>query len=468
MRLRRHFRWTRSFAPRAALLIAAVVMLASGLGAGWGWLRAQAALNQQLDLILAAEAEGFLREYEAGGLSGLATVAQSYVRRSGPLRVQLQTADGRPLLGDLPGVPPGLRGFATLRGRDGTRLRALGTVLQGGVGLVLATDLAPAERAAAALAWTPWISGALGAVLALALGFLAARSLERRLAGVSTAARAVMAGDLGRRLPASGRGDEFDRLAATMNAMLERIERLVAEVRQVTDDVAHDLRSPLFRLRQRLETALAGARAPEADAATLEAAIGELDGILATFSALLRIARTEAGTGRDDIAPLDLSALADQVAEVYAPVAEEAGRRLETAIAPGQRIAGHATLLRQALANLLDNALAHGGGTLCVSLRPGPVLEVSDDGPGIPAGEREKVLRRFYRLDRSRNTPGTGLGLALVAAVARLHDGRLELRDGPGGRGLTVVLDLSAAGKARPSSGALSRGASPETLKTLS
>ncbi|MDT8266356.1 ATP-binding protein, partial [Roseomonas sp. DSM 102946] len=149
---------------------------------------------------------------------------------------------------------------------------------------------------------------------------------------------------------------------------------------------------------------------------------GELDGILATFSALLRIARTEAGAGRDDIAPLDLSALVAQVAEVYAPVAEEAGRRLEAGIAPGQRIAGHATLLRQALANLLDNALAHGAGTLRVTLRPGPVLEVSDDGPGIPAEEREKVLRRFYRLDRSRNTPGTGLGLALVAAVARLHD----------------------------------------------
>jgi len=444
--------WLRSFAPRVALLVSAVVLVASFLGAGWGWLRAQESLRRQLDLVLAADAEGLLRDYESYGLRGLAEAAQVYARRQGPLRVLLLAPDGRSIAGRLPGAPARLRGFATLPSQEsGGRLRALGAILPDGTNLIVATDLALVDRAAAALAWTPPIAGALAALLALVLGFWVARRLERRLAGVSTAARAVMAGDLTRRLPESGTGDEFDRLAATINAMLGRIEALVAEVRQVTDDVAHDLRSPLSRLRQRLEAALAQARAPEADTAVLEGAIAELDQILATFAALLRIARTEAGAGREGFAPVDLSSLVAGVAEVYVPVVEEAGRALRVEVAPGQGLPGSAALLRQALANLLDNALGHGAGTITVTLRPGPVLTVADEGPGIPPEEREHVLRRFYRLDRSRNTPGTGLGLALVAAVARLHGGSVRLGEGEGGRGLGVTLDLRAAAPPGPS-----------------
>jgi signal transduction histidine kinase len=254
-----------------------------------------------------------------------------------------------------------------------------------------------------------------------------------------------MAGDFARRLPEAGTGDELDRLTATINAMLARIEALMAALRQVTNDVAHDLRGPLARLRQRLEGALAAPREPAADAATLEAALSELDQVLATFAAMLRIAQVEAGVRRGAFAPLDLSALVAAVAEAYAPVAEDQGAELVAEVAPGQRITGDAALLRQLLANLIENALAHGGAAvrIRVRLRPGPVLEVADDGPGIPPEERAKVLRRFYRLDRSRGTPGTGLGLALVAAVAALHDARLSLGDA--GPGLRVTLDLGAA-----------------------
>lgn len=433
----------RSFAPRMALAIAAVVLVASILGAGWGWLRARDALRQQLDLVLAAEAEGLLRDYETYGLRGLAEAAEVYARRRGPLHVLLQTIDGRAIAGSLPSAPGALRGYTTLPATEASApLRALGGILPGGVNLIVASDLTSVDDAAYALAWAPPIAGGLAALLALGLGFALARGLERRLAGVSTAAQAVMAGDLTRRLPESGRGDEFDRLAATINTMLERIETLVAEVRQVTDDIAHDLRSPLSRLRQRLEAALARAREPEADATVLEEALAELDQILATFAALLRIARTEAGTGREGFSAVDLSTLVTEVAEVYAPAAEEAGRPITTEIAPGRQVTGSAALLRQALANLLDNALAHGAGPIRVTLRADGVLEVSDQGPGIPPEEREKVTRRFYRLDRSRGTPGTGLGLSLVAAVARLHGGRLALRDGPGGHGLAAVLEL--------------------------
>ncbi|MBR0666699.1 HAMP domain-containing protein [Roseomonas hellenica] len=436
----------RSFAPRMALAIAAVVLVTSILGAGWGWLRARDALRQQLDLVLAAEAEGLLRDYETYGLRGLAEAAEIYARRRGPLHVLLQTLDGRAVAGSLPSPPGALRGYTTLPATEAAApLRALGAILPGGVNLIVASDLTSVDRAAYALAWAPPIAGGLAALLALGLGFLLARGLERRLAGVSTAAQAVMAGDLTRRLPESGRGDEFDRLAATINAMLARIETLVAEVRQVTDDIAHDLRSPLSRLRQRLEAALARAREPEADAAALEETLAELDQVLATFAALLRIARAEAGTGREGFSTIDLSTLVAEVADVYAPAAEEAGRPIATEIAPGQQVTGSAPLLRQALANLLDNALSHGAGPIRVALRPGGILEVSDQGPGIPPEEREKVMRRFYRLDRSRGTPGTGLGLSLAAAVARLHGGRLVLRDGPDGRGLAAVLELPYA-----------------------
>ena len=449
--------------------MAVVVLVTSFLGAGWGWLRAQAALREQLDLVLAAEAEGLLRDYETYGLRGLSEVAEITSRRQGPLLVLLQTADGRGIAGRLPSAPAALRGFATWRRGGGeVPLRALGAVLPGGANLIVATDLSSVDRAATALAWTPPVAGGVAALLALLLGFVFAHRLERRLAAVSGAARAVMGGDLTRRLPEGVQGDEFDRLAATINGMLARIETLVAEVRQVTDDVAHDLRSPLSRLRQRLEGALARARDPVADAEALEGAVVELDGILATFSALLRIARTEAGAGREGFALLDLSALVEGVVEAYRAPAEEAGRGIEATVAPGQAMLGSAPLLRQALANLLDNSLTHGAGRIRVSLGGGPggggslLLEVSDEGPGIAPEEREKVLRRFYRLDRSRGMPGTGLGLSLVSAVAGLHGGALTLGesaggDGVGGHGLSAVLRLpggamGSAGILKPSS----------------
>ncbi len=439
-------RWPRSFALRTALAAAAAMLAVSVLGSAWSWLNAERALRQQLDIILAAEADGLLRDYEASGLTALAGAVDTYSRRRGPLLVLLQAPDGRTVAGRVPDVPARLQGFATLPGADGGARRALGAVLPGGFGLVVAADLAPARQAATALAWTSPLAALAAAAVALVGGFLAARGLERRLAGVSDAARAVVDGDLARRLPESSRGDEFDRLVGTINAMLARIAALVAAQRQVTDDIAHDLRGPLSRLRQRLEAALAGARDPAADAAALEAAVAELDGVLAAFSGLLRIARAESGADRAAFRDVDLSALAAEMAELYAPAAEDAGRRLTARIAPGLHLPGDPALLRQMVANLLDNALAYGGPSITLALGPGPVLDVADDGPGIPPEERERVVRRFYRLDRSRSTPGTGLGLALVAAAAGLHGGGLRLDAAtPDGRGLLARVDLRGA-----------------------
>lgn len=431
-------RLLRSFALRTSLGIAAAALLLSLLGAGWGWLRAETALNQELDLVLAGEAEGLIRDYRAIGPEALLDAARVAARRDALLLVLVQTADGQTLAGHMDGAPAALRGYATLRAPGEPPLRALGAMLPGGINLLVAAPLSAVEDAARALAWTPLIAAAGSGAVALLLGFVGARALERRLASVSDVAGLLTAGDLSRRLPQSGRDDEFDRLVMTVNAMLTKLETLVVAQRQVTDDIAHDLRGPLQRLRQGLEEALATRR----DDPTLVMAIAELDAVLGTFAALLRIARAEVGAGPRQT--LDLSALVTSVAQAYAPVAEEAGRSFDIDVTPGVALHGDPALLSRMLANLLDNALAHGAGAVRVSLTPGPVLVVADQGPGVPAADRDTVLQRFVRLDRSRGTPGTGLGLALVKAAAQAHGGSVVL--GPAGdEGLAVTVDLRAA-----------------------
>ena len=381
-----------------------------------------------------------IRDYQAIGPNALLDAARVSARRDALLLVLVQTADGQTLAGRMDGVPAALQGFATLRAPGEPPLRALGALLPGGINLVVAAPLSAAEDAARALAWTPLIAAFGSGTLALLLGFVGARTLERRLASVSDVAGLLTAGDLSRRLPQSGRGDEFDRLVMTVNAMLNKLETLVAAQRQVTDDIAHDLRGPLQRLRQGLEEALA----VRPDDQALGMAVTELDAVLETFAALLRIARAEAGARARQL--LDLSALVTSVTEAYRPVAEETGRPFLTDIVPDLMMNGDPALLGRMLANLLDNALTHGARAIRVSLAAGPVLVVADEGPGVPAAERDAVLERFVRLDRSRATPGTGLGLALVKAAAQAHGGSVAL--GPArskGGGLVATVDLRAA-----------------------
>ncbi len=434
------FNLRRSFALRVAALAAGLVVIVCGLGFFWGYLRVEGALQEQLDAAIASDAQDLLADYEAAGPRGLVASVSDATRRHG-MQVRLQTPRGENIVGNINGAPVGLIGFDTLHLPDGRDIRALGAVLPGGLNLIVAADLQPLRRSAAALTGALPLAGAVAAAAALVLGFFAARRLEKRLRAVSDAAGAVANGDLSRRLPETGAGDEFDRLSATTNTVLARVEALVEGLQATTSSIAHDLRSPLFRLRQSLEAALARPREAESDAATLETALGELDGVLATFSALLRIARAEAGVSGAGFVDTDLSELVGRVAETYEAVAEEAGQVLRAEIAPGQTVRGDPDLLRQALANLIENAMTHGGPGVAVrvTLRPGPVLDVADNGPGIPPDEYGKVLQRFYRLDGSRNTPGTGLGLALVAAVARLHGAKLELGDARPGLKVTLT-----------------------------
>ncbi|MBR0657139.1 ATP-binding protein [Plastoroseomonas arctica] len=437
-------RLPRSLALRVTLLVAAIVLLASALGFGMAYFGAVRLLQHQLDDDIREQAATLTDEFRLFGVEGLRAAIEARALHAGPEGFSMRLSEpGREasFAGRSFEAPEDLRGATDLVQPGGRALRAHGVALPDGVVLVVVADLQDLRAAARGLAGLLAASGVVTAAIIVVAGLVLARGLEGRLARISAAAGAVMDGDLAQRLPLAGRGDELDRLAQTINHMLSRIEALMATLRQVTNDVAHDLRGPLSRLRQRLEGALAEPRAAAADQAVLEAALEELDGVLATFAALLRIAQVEAGTRRAAFAALDLSALVAAVVEVYAPVAEEAGASLTARVVPGVRMQGDAALLRQMLANLIENALAHGGAgvRIGVSLMAGPVLEVRDDGPGVPAAERARVMGRFYRMDRSRATPGAGLGLALVAAVAGLHECAVVLGDAEPGLRVRVA-----------------------------
>jgi hypothetical protein len=306
-----------------------------------------------------------------------------------------------------------------------------------------------------ALIWAIGLTVALG----LAGGLFMSRNMLARVDEINRSSLDIMGGDLSQRLPIAGTGDELDQLGQNLNAMLEQIEALMIGMRQVTDNVAHDLRSPLNRLRNRLEVTLMQDASKEDYKLALEKTIAEADNLLGTFNALLMIARAEAGSLRDAMSWVDLSATVQDVAELYEPLADENGLELKVVAEPGLMIWGNRELLSQAVANLLDNAIKHGlpqnadnERMIEVSARPdtaragrGVVLSVADRGPGIPPEERQHVLERFVRLEASRNTPGSGLGLSLVAAVARLHGGAIELGDNE--PGLRVSLSLPVSGR---------------------
>lgn len=283
---------------------------------------------------------------------------------------------------------------------------------------------------------------AAGGGAALGVGFL------RRIEEINRTTRSIMDGDLFKRVPASGGGDEMDQLAVNLNAMLDRIQALMESLKRVSDDIAHDLRTPLSRLRHRLEAARV--KAGSDGEPVIEQSIAELDAILETFSALLRISQIEAGARRAAFCDVSLGQIVSTVSEAYAPVAEDRSQRLEAVVDCAPSIHGDRELLTQMLANLIENPIRHcpAGVGITVTLRQEadmPILCVADTGPGIPASEREKLFRRFYRLEASRTTPGSGLGLALVKAVADLHGASVELSDNQ--PGLRVTVRFLAAGQ---------------------
>jgi len=439
----------------AAYLIAAA--FSTGLALGFVYWSAGGVIDAEARQVVEAELRGLADDYARGGAAGLARAITRRLetpasRPEGRDAVYLlATPGGARIAGNLARWPadaaPG-PGWVTLQlyrvGAEApTTISGAALRLAGGERLLVGRDVA--ARAAfdrtliRALSWAL----AVTAALALGTGWLLTRLVLSRIAEIDRAARRIMGGALEQRVPLRGAGDEFDRLAETLNAMLDRIAALVGDLRMVTDSLAHDIRSPLGRLGRHLEAALDETAAPDERRARIERALGEAETVLATSSALLEISRVEAGVGADQFAPIDLGALARDMADLYAAAAEERGPAMRCAAAPGVVVQGHPQLLAQAVSNLIDNALIHAKGAGPITLtarREGgrAVFSVADHGPGVPEAERARVLTRFSQLDPSRGDGGAGLGLALVAAVAQMHRAEIALSDNAPGLRVTL------------------------------
>jgi signal transduction histidine kinase len=430
-----------------ALLFGGSVLV---LGAIVFW-SARSALEQQVTDRIEAEIALLREEFRSKGLDHLVATVQERTRTAAALDYFVVDPAGKRLAGNLPFISDRLGWLNIDSGRDASdeqrgeneHIRVFVAQLDGGMRLGVGEDLEQVGEMEATFLGA--LTSALGIVVVLGIGggLLLSAGLLRRVDAITRTAEAIIAGDLSRRIERTGSGDDFDRLSANLNAMLDRIAGLMENLRQVSNDIAHDLRTPLSRLCQGLEEAKARDLTAGDYKSVVERAVEEARALLETFSALLRIAQIEAGTQRSAFRAVDLSDVMRTVAEAYAPVAEDTGRTLRAQIADGVQINGDRELLAQLFANLVENALHHTPPrttfTVYLARQPmGAVANVADDGPGIPEEERTNVFRRFYRLERSRTTPGNGLGLSMVAAIAHLHHAAVELLDSK--PGLRVVI----------------------------
>ena len=336
---------------------------------------------------------------------------------------------------------------------EGDPIRGYGVLLPRGYLMVVGQDthhlVEMKELTRRAFGW----GVAVTVVLAIVGGAAFSRGSLNRLDLIHRISREIIDGSLHRRLPTRGTGDEVDRLSEDVNMMLDRIQSLMGGLQQVSTDIAHELRSPLGRMRQRLESARGSAGSLAECQAAFDRAIEDIDAIQRTFSALLRIAQIESGSRRYGFSEFDLSTVVETVADAYAAVAEEKRQTLSTFIESRLAVYGDRELVMQMVANVIENAIRHcpAGSTIDVTAKHTSgtkIVEVADDGPGIPVDFRAKVFNRFYRLDLSRSTPGSGLGLSLVAAVVKLHNASITLSDN--GPGLRVFISLPDGGIARP------------------
>ncbi|QGZ95574.1 sensor histidine kinase [Terricaulis silvestris] len=404
------------------------------------------------------------RAYAEGGMRRLNQEVVERAARQGPFLYVLAESNGVVVTGDfqqLPAAPretPERVDFSFERvdeNGEPVRGRASGRVgrLINGPILLVARDLGDSAIIAGRITQVLWTVAIVGLIVSIVSGLLAATQAARRAEALSNTAREVMAGDMTRRAPVRGVGDEFDELAEAMNAMLDRLERLMNTTRTAGDAIAHDLRSPLTRFKQKIENALDAPPDTDADREALRKAVDEADRLLNMFSAVLKLARVETASNWR-LQRVDASEILRELAEFYEPAAEEQGLTLRAQVQDGLVVRGEHGLFTQAVSNLIENALKYtpSGGNVEVRAlrRPDGRIEIDvlDDGPGVPPAERDRVLERFVRLETARSTPGVGLGLSLVAAVARLHQGGLHLRDGLSNgdkTGLGAALVLPAA-----------------------
>ena len=425
-------------------------------------------ITEQITATVNGEVNGLSEQYGQGGLRRLVIVVDVRSRRPGSSLYLVTTPSGEGLAGNVGSLEPGVldrpgwleTNYHRLESPEGTEHRALVRVVQlpGGFHLLVGRDLEERERLFAIVVNAGQWSLALVIVLGLIGGFFVSRRVLSRIDAMTGTAQTIMAGDLSGRLPVAGTGDELDRLADNVNAMLERIEALMRGLKEVSDNIAHDLKTPLTRLRNRCEQALRSATGETSYRAALESTIAESDDLIRTFDALLMIARAESGQARDNMTEFDASEIARDVGDLYEPVADEKGIALKIDAPAAAPVRGNRELVSQALANLIDNAIKYAGPSGKVNGVPAEIvvkagndgeritLSVADRGPGIPDADRGRVVERFVRLEQSRSEPGSGLGLSLASAVARLHGGELKLEDNHPGLRTTIALPRAGPG----------------------
>ena len=427
-------------------------------------------ITEQITATVNGEVSGLSEQYGQGGLRRLVIVVDVRSRRPGSSLYLVTTPSGEGLAGNVGSLEPGVldhpgwleTNYHRLESPEGAEHRALVRVVQlpGGFRLLVGRDLEERERLFGIVVNAGQWSLALVIVLGLLGGFFVSRRILSRIDAMTGTAQTIMAGDLSGRLPVAGTGDELDRLADNVNAMLERIEALMRGLKEVSDNIAHDLKTPLTRLRNRCEQALRSAAGEASYRAALESTIAESDELIRTFDALLMIARAESGQARDNMAEFDASEIARDVGELYEPVADEKGIALKVEAPAAAPVHGNRELVSQALANLIDNAIKYAGPNGKINGMPAEIvvkagndgdritLSVADRGPGIPDADRGRVVERFVRLEQSRSEPGSGLGLSLASAVARLHGGELKLQDNHPGLRTTIALPRAGPGGA--------------------
>ncbi len=399
-------------------------------------------VRSQSDRIMESENATLRRAYDRGGGDSVIQGIRQRVGEPGPDQRAYLLADASFSLvaGNLnswPKLAGDGEGFATFAAPVGnsqraSRIRGRYDTLPNGYHLLVGQNIDDRDGFVRTIE-----IGFVGAIvfvftLAAAASMAISRRTIGRIEAINATSREIMQSGLNKRIPVRGTKDEWDHLCENLNSMLDRIEELMHGIRQVSDNIAHDLRTPLSRLRGRLERASKQRLSADESQAVMCDTIGELDGVLALFSAMLRIARLEANEGAAGFHAVDLTEIADQIAELLDAAAEEKGGHVKLVASQPVLVDGDRDLLFDAIANLVDNAVKHGGddGEVTIEVKQGaegPILAVRDRGPGIPADERKNVLKRFYRLERSRSTPGNGLGLSLVAAVAQLHGAQIAM-----------------------------------------
>ncbi len=451
----------RATAFKLALAILGLSAIGAGIVLGVVAWQVVKLVDEETTQTIEAEASGLAEQYGQGGIRRLGAVIENRSRQAGASIYLLTDSAGEALAGNIAQMPAGVLDqvgivntpYETADGLSRNR-RALARVfaLPGGFHLLVGHDLADRARIGAVMVRALATSLIFFAGLAALGALFVARRVLRRIDAMNRSARMIMAGDLSRRLPVSGSGDELDRLAIGLNEMLARIADLMAGLREVSDNIAHDLRTPLTRLRNHVEEALRLDADKAAYRAALERTIEESDSLIRIFDALLMIARAEAGADSGAFTSFDVGEVVAGVAELYEPVAEEKGFKLTLDVAPAPGFSGSRELIGQAVANLIDNALKYGGSALeaganeivVAARREGVnvVIQVADHGPGVAEAERQRVLGRFVRLEGARSRPGSGLGLSLAAAVAHMHGGSAALADNSPGLKVSLILPM--------------------------